>query len=210
VPVTVIPVALPRLEELPRPRPRGERAGLRIGWVGTHTHLGDLRVIAQAIPELLAQHPDVTFVVAGKCHPRWTVDHPRIEKHFGSVYQPDYYRWITSLDLDVFVCPLAANEAWNEAKPCLKPLEAAGLGIPVIASRVGAYAEDLVHEETALVVENTDEAWSVALRRMVEDAALRAHLAAGGYAWAATRTIEATADAWAKLWGHTTHERKEN
>jgi glycosyltransferase involved in cell wall biosynthesis len=210
VPVTLIPLTLPRLDELPRPRPRHERAGLRIGWVGTFTHEGDLECIARPVLALLGQHPKVKFVLAGKCHPRWTVGHPQIECHFGACYLPGYYAWLASLDLDVFVCPLASGQAWNEAKPALKPLEAAGLGIPVIASRVGAYAEDLVHEESALVVENTLEAWSAALTRMVEDEELRAHLAAGGYAWASRNTIEATADTWAELWGHTTHERKED
>jgi len=199
-PVTVIPLSLPRLDELPRPRPRRERAGLRLGWVGTFTHEGDLECIARPALALLAQHPEVKFVLAGKCHPRWTVGHPQIECHFGAVYLPAYYQWLASLDLDCFVCPLAAGQLWNECKPALKPLEACGLQIPVIASRVGAYGEDLEHETSALLVENTTAAWLAGLTRMVEDAELRAHLAAGGYAWAATRTIEQTGEAWAKLW----------
>lgn len=121
-------------------------------------------------------------------------------RHRAGVFLPAYYRWILSLDLDVFLCPLASGYPWNEAKPNLKPLEAAGLGIPVIASRVGAYATELRDEETALVVENTTESWSGALTRMVEDAELRAHLATGGRAWAATRTIEQTGPLWEKLW----------
>jgi glycosyltransferase involved in cell wall biosynthesis len=75
------------------------------------------------------------------------------------------------------------------------------LGLPVIASRVGSYAEDLVHEETALLVENTTEEWLGALTRLVEDAALRAHLSARGLEWAATRTIDSTGPRWASLWG---------
>jgi len=57
-----------------------------------------------------------------------------------------------------------------------------------------------VHEETALLVENTTEAWLAALMRLVDDAALRAHLTARGLAWAATRTIDSTGPLWAELW----------
>lgn len=115
---------------------------------------------------------------------------------------PAYYRFVASLDLDGFVCPIL-DTPFNAAKPCLKPLEAAMLGLPVIASRVGAYAEDLRHEETALLVENTTEAWLAALTRLVEDPGLRAHLSARGLAWAATRTIESTGPLWAKVWSAT-------
>jgi hypothetical protein len=50
-------------------------------------------------------------------------------------------------------------------------------------------------------VENTTAAWLTALTRVVEDAALRAHLSARGLAWAATRTIDSTGPLWAKVWG---------
>jgi glycosyltransferase involved in cell wall biosynthesis len=125
---------------------------------------------------------------------------PQIELHPGWVALPTYYRWLASLALDVFVTPLV-DILFSQVKPCLKPHEAAGLGIPVIASAVGSYAEDLEHEETALLVENTTEAWLAALTRLVEDAALRAHLSAGGRAWAATRTIDQIGPLWADLWG---------
>ena len=74
------------------------------------------------------------------------------------------------------------------------------LGLPVIASAVGSYAEDLEHEETALLVPNTTAAWLTALTRLVDDADLRAHLSARGQAWAATRTIDSTGPLWAKVW----------
>jgi len=198
-PITVIPPALPRLEELPAPRPTRAGGGLRIGWAGTAWHWEDLNFIGPAVVEFLARRPEVTFVLGGKCVPSW-VRHPRIELHHGWVPLPRYYDVLASLNLDAFVCPLVRCP-FNEAKPCLKPLEAAGLGLPVIASRVGAYAEELTHEATAVLVGESTEAWLTALLRLVDDAALRAHLAARGRAWAATRTIDATGPRWADLWG---------
>lgn len=198
--VVVIPPSLPRREEWPARRSPHHEPHLRIGWVGTASHQRDLESIGPAVLELLARWPAVTVVLGGQCVPAWATDHPRVELHCGWWLLPGYYRFVASLDLDVFLCPLLASP-WNEAKPCLKPLEAAMLGLPVIASRVGAYGEDLEHETSALLVENTTEAWLAALTRLVEDAELRAHLAAGGYAWASRNTIEATAPLWAALWG---------
>jgi glycosyltransferase involved in cell wall biosynthesis len=200
--ICVMPQALPPLDELPRRPTPGEPRGIRLGWVGTSSHLGDLELIGPAVGALLARHPDVTVVLAGPSLPPWAValrGSPQVELHPGWVRTPAYYRWVASLALDGFLAPLAAIP-FNLVKPCLKPLEAAGLGLPVIASRVGSYAEDLEHEETALLVENTTEAWLAALTRVVEDAALRAHLTARGLAWAATRTIEQTGPLWAALW----------
>jgi glycosyltransferase involved in cell wall biosynthesis len=197
--VIEIPLTLPRREDWPGPRP-GRASGLRIGWVGAGSHLRDLDCIGPAVLECLARWPSVTFVLGGRCLPSWAADHPRVEIHSGWWHLPAYYRFMASLDLDAFVCPLE-DTPFNAAKPCLKPLEAAMLGLPVIASAVGSYAEDLEHEETALLVENTTEAWLAALTRVVEDAALRAHLSARGQAWAASRTIESTGPLWAKLWG---------
>jgi glycosyltransferase involved in cell wall biosynthesis len=203
--IRVLPLALPPLAQLPTPAPRGARKGIRIGWVGSQSHRGDLEMIGPAVLQLLAQRPDVTFVLAGQCCEivpwAWALrDSAQLELHSGHVLLPAYYRWIASLDLDGFVTPLVEHP-FNSVKPCLKPLEAAGLGIPVIASMVGAYAEELRHDETALLVANTTEAWLAALLRLVDDADLRTHLSAGGRAWAATRTIEQTGPLWAELWG---------
>jgi glycosyltransferase involved in cell wall biosynthesis len=202
--IRVIPQALPPLDELPRPKPRpAAEPGIRIGWVGGQAHMGDLELIGPAVRELLARSPDVTFVLAGPAFPPWAVaarSSPQIELHPGWVPLPAYYRWLASLALDVFICPIA-DIPFNTMKPALKPLEAAGLGLPVIASAVGSYAEDLMHEDTALLVANTTKAWLAALTRLVDDAGQRAHLAARGRAWAATRTIAQTGPLWADLWG---------
>jgi glycosyltransferase involved in cell wall biosynthesis len=209
--IALIPPALPRLEDWPVPRPARTEPGFRLGWVGTAGsvmsarggpggHGRDLELIGPAVLKLLAQRSDVTIVLGGTCVPTWA-HHPRVEIHRpGWLALPEYYRFLASLDLDAFLCPLV-DDPFNRAKPCLKPLEAAGLGLPVIASRVGSYATDLAHEETALLVAESTEAWLAALIRLVEDADLRAHLAARGRHWAATRTIEQTGSLWAQLWG---------
>lgn len=204
-PITVIPPTLPPRAEWPAPRRGPREPGLRIGYVATWWYSGELVAMGPTLLQFLAHYPDVTFVLGGgpfdegKTCVEWVVGHPQVEIHRGHVSLPGYYRFLASLDLDGFICPLL-DLPFNTAKPSLKPAEAAMIGLPVIASRVGSSAEDLRHEETALLVENTPEAWLAALTRWVEDAELRAHLAARGLEWAATRTIDSTGPLWAELW----------
>jgi hypothetical protein len=71
----------------------------------------------------------------------------------------------------------------------------AGPGLPPWALALHASPQVELHPA------NTTEAWLAALTQVVEDAELRAHLAASGRAWAATRTIEQIGPVWADLWG---------
>jgi glycosyltransferase involved in cell wall biosynthesis len=77
--IVVIPPTLPSREAWPARRPRPRDRGLRIGWVGSKSHIRDLECIGPAVRELLAQRPDVTFVLGGQ----WEPDHPRVEIHSG-------------------------------------------------------------------------------------------------------------------------------
>jgi len=74
----------------------------------------------------------------------------------------------------------------------LPPLEAAAAGVPVVCARNSSLPE--VMGDAALWVEEpTRDAWVAALRRILEDAALRARLAAAGPARAALFRWEETA-----------------
>lgn len=78
-------------------------------------------------------------------------------------------------ELDVFALP-----SWTEGLP-LVALEAMAHGRPVVATPVGGTPEVVVHEETGLLVPPRDvEALAAALRRLVEDPALRRRLGDAG------------------------------
>lgn len=75
-------------------------------------------------------------------------------------------------------------------------VEAAALGVPVIASRVMGCEESVAHERSGLLVEPDDAAaLAAAVARLLDDAALRARLSAAGLAWAATFDIRSHAAA---------------
>lgn len=78
---------------------------------------------------------------------------------------------------DVFVLP-----SLNEGLP-FSLLEAMASGLPCIATDVGSVREVLLHEETGLLIQpGNREQLKDALKRMIEDAALREQCAAAGYA----------------------------
>ncbi|HET9650657.1 MAG TPA: glycosyltransferase [Usitatibacter sp.] len=136
-------------------RPRGgERA--RIGWAGARQHLDDLQVIERVVAET---HREVDWVFLGMCPP--SLRRYAAEFH-EMVPVARYPAKLASLGLDAAVAPLA-DHPFNRAKSDLKVLEYGVLGIPVIASAVGAY-----RETPAWLVGGFDE-WIDAVRSFARD-----------------------------------------
>ncbi len=81
----------------------------------------------------------------------------------------DVLAWYQALDL--FVAP----QRWEGFG--LTPLEAMACGVPVAATKVGAFSELIIDGSTGLVVANTDQAISDAVSYLTENDALRAQMA---------------------------------
>jgi glycosyltransferase involved in cell wall biosynthesis len=74
---------------------------------------------------------------------------------------------------------LVVPSQWMETGPMVV-LEAFAAGVPVIGSKLGGIAEIVRHGVDGLLIEhNSVGGWAETLRRVTEDAALRAHLKAG-------------------------------
>jgi glycogen synthase len=87
-------------------------------------------------------------------------------------------------DADVVVFPVRWQEPWG-----LVPLEAMGLGRPVISTAAGGTAEFVRDEDNALVIEPDDpRALAAAVQRLAGDPGLRRSLCEGGRATAARHT----------------------
>jgi len=92
--------------------------------------------------------------------------------------QSDVVPWLQALDL--FALPSYANEGVPQAI-----LQAFACALPVVTTAAGAIPEVARHEDTALVVAMQDAgALSAALRRLLDDPALRAQLSANALAQA--------------------------
>ena len=86
--------------------------------------------------------------------------------------------------MDIGVYPLP-DEEWVLGKSGLKALQYMGVGVPVVASRIGAACEFIRDGENGRLVGSTEE-WVDALAGLAADPALRARMGAAGRA-----TVEA-------------------
>jgi glycogen synthase len=124
--------------------------------------------------------PQATLTIAG----RGEVDHGARVRALGFVPQANLPYVYAAADAVLF--PSRWDEPWG-----LVPLEAMGLGRPVVATARGGSAEYLRDGVNALVVPHDDPAAvAAAVRRLAEDPALRAQLREGGLATAREHTAE--------------------
>lgn len=191
--VHVIPNYLPAwLLEHQRPRRDGH---VVIGWGGSSTHRMDWQQCGAQVRRYLGRAPEhVEFHAIGADYTREFRLPPERVRVTGWVPSvPDYWR---TLDMDIMVAPLRPH-VFNASKSALRCLEAAMLGIPVIASDYGPYAAFVQHGVTGLLVRSEHE-WSRHLRTLVEDEAMREELGANARRQAVDWTIEGHVDEWKK------------
>ncbi|HMG62341.1 MAG TPA: glycosyltransferase [Streptosporangiaceae bacterium] len=191
--VHVIPNYLPAWL-LEHERPRRDDGIVTIGWGGSNTHDMDFAELKGPLRQFLARNPNAEFHVIGADYATWMglpADRCRITPWVASV--PDFWR---ALDFDIALAPLRPH-LFNQSKSAVKALEAAMLGIPIIASDVGPYSDFVRHGETGYLVKR-DHEWGKYLRVLVNDPAARAEMGAAARRQAAGHTIEGNTDAWKK------------
>jgi len=206
--VHVLPNYLPAwLLDHQRPRRDGR---VVIGWGGSGTHDMDLAEVAPHLRRYLDRAPaNVEFHLMGQAKPptrprgvakdrltwpeQYRLPLDRIRWSPWTLSVPDYWR---AIDYDIMLAPLRAHR-FNASKSPLRVTEAAMLGIPVIASDYGPYAEFVQHGVTGLLA-HSDHDWGKHLRALVEDEAMRAEMGANARTQAASWTIEQHGDDWKK------------
>lgn len=171
-------------------RPRNER--VTIGWMGSSTHQMDWDQAAQPVARFFKQNPDVRFHLIGGNYTREL----KIPKN-----QAKYTQWIDgvenvwrAIDFDIALAPLRPH-VFNQSKSNLKALEAAALGIPIVASDCGPYPEFVEHGKTGFLVKR-DHEWGKFLRELVNDAAMREEMGAAARDKARGWILEDHADQW--------------
>lgn len=189
-PVVVLPNTVDEvLLQVPqRHREPGEQ--LHVGWGGSRTHGVDWRAAASGVRYGLGR-AGARFTMMG-------ADYRSLVGHRDAAYQPwadsidQYYLALTAFH--VIVTPLA-DDAFNRGKSAIKALEAAALGIPVVASAAGPYRDFVVEGETGFLC-RTDDDWMRALRTLAEDEQLRQAMGQR----ARERAAELTTQRWAPAW----------
>jgi glycosyltransferase involved in cell wall biosynthesis len=151
-----------------RPRDRVVRLAY---FSGTNTHRRDFAECVSALARILEAYPHVRLVLVGHIDlPRELAAYSaRVDRHPFMDWRrlPALYR-----EIDVNLAPLEGDNRFTEAKSELKYLEAALVGVPTVASRVGAFEVAIDEGRTGLLCGSSDE-WFDVLRRLVENPDLR-------------------------------------
>lgn len=189
MPVYVIPNAVDRawFAEGAQATRRLYPEHLTVMLAGTRSHYQDWIVLKEVIPSLLADYPNVKFLVVTEqvCYDYlW---------HTGAEFLPmvPYTRYPGVLaQADILCAPLVPDDPYNACKSPIKAIEgwcatrSVGKrlgGCAVVASKAPPYRGVVQNRHNGLLVEHTPEAWDTGLRQLIEDRVLRAELQIEGH-----------------------------
>jgi len=162
--------------------PRDSARKLTLGYMGTRTHDADLKMILPALRAILEEYrgrleleliggvagDEVLTELAGL---PVTSLFPELDRE----YMP-FVRWLKQrVHWDLAIAPLE-DGPFTRCKSDIKFLDYSLLGLAGIYSRVPVYVETVRHLETGYLAENQVDAWYAALKRLLDDEALRRRL----------------------------------
>jgi glycosyltransferase involved in cell wall biosynthesis len=140
---------------------RHQENSITIGWMGSHTTLQHLLMIAPVLKKIQQIYPFVKIkIVASKTYI------PEL-----SIYSEDWKleNEIETLNtFDIGIMPIPDDE-WSKGKCGLKLLTYLSCEIPAVASNVGVNPEIIQKTNGGIIVNNTDEEWIAALKELIEN-----------------------------------------
>ncbi len=145
---------------------------IRIGFMGSQSHLLDLGSIIPALELVLEANPQARFYWWG-CHPGALAVHPQVR--MGGPIIVDYKTHLDRLhrfDLDIAVVPLL-DAPVNRVKTPLKYFEYALAGIPAVFSNIEPYVSSVQNGITGLLVDDNTHEWVNAITVLVKNYELR-------------------------------------
>jgi glycosyltransferase involved in cell wall biosynthesis len=139
-----------------------------IGWSGSPTTVANLRLVADALRELVPRVEHDVHLIGGT-----RFDLPGVR------YTAQMWRAETEVEdlqrMQVGMVPVPVNE-WNKRKFFMKSAQYMALGIPPVATPIGSNPEVIDHGETGFLADSTAE-WVEYLELLVRDHDLRRRMA---------------------------------
>ncbi len=146
---------------------------MRLGWMGGLQHYNDLKVVKDALPELLKRNPHLKYVSPSMMPDFWEQLAMDNKDRFVRLHYAPIQTWpehLADAGLDVALAPLNSSY-FNKSKSNLKFLEHSALGIPGVYSDIEPYRE-VQDGVTGFVAHNADE-WVEKTEALINDKELR-------------------------------------
>jgi glycosyltransferase involved in cell wall biosynthesis len=174
-----------------------------IGYMGTHTHDSDLRMILQALRATLRKHAGFVELQLIGC----VADGAVLEAFAGlplrvldvgdNVEYPAFARWmVKNVKWDLAIAPLE-EDVFTRCKSDIKFLDYSALGIAGIYSQGPVYGNTVRHLETGYLAANDPDSWSEGLELLLTDDSLRQRIGKKAQEYTfSSRTLQHCAANW--------------
>ncbi|PKN94134.1 MAG: hypothetical protein CVU44_06955 [Chloroflexi bacterium HGW-Chloroflexi-6] len=194
---------------LPPPVEHHKPAGdpIIMGYMGTFTHDGDLKIILPAVQAIIKEYSGkVEFQILGVTH---KADSRQILASLPATIIPlnpaivpydKFIPWFhANIHWDIGLCPLN-DTPFTRSKSDIKHLDYGAAGIAGIYSRVPAYEDTVHHLQTGYLAGNTAEEWVDGFRVLIADSVLRNSIAHNARSYVlAERTIQSRYRDWVNV-----------
>jgi len=155
----IIPTAYRKL--LAPPSPKTTEKPVTIGWIGNTGNLYFLSMIDEAAFAIQSRFPDSRFsVMSGKAP-----EGLKTKWEFVKWSKEGESAWLDSIDIGIM--PLEDDE-WSRGKCAFKLLQYMAHGKPVVASRVGANIDAVIHGKSGFLATSEAE-WEKAFESLVSN-----------------------------------------
>lgn len=163
--------------EIFRPAPKGSTGPVVLGWIGTHSTFPYLEAIFPVLQNLArSQHFRLKIVGAGSA----TVKVPGVEVENLEWKLEREVEDFQSFDIGLYPIDTSLYaEKWATGKSGFKAIQYMAVGIPYVATPVGAITEIGQADVTHFQVATADE-WFLTLKRLLSDPQLRETMGAAG------------------------------
>jgi len=143
-----------------------------IGWSGSHSTSRYLHLLKNALLEVREKYSFVLKVIGDT-----SFQMEGIDVNAQAWEESNEVKELAEFDIGVY--PLPLDEEWVYGKSGLKALQYMALGIPTIATAIGANFRIIKNEETGLLVKSEKE-WVEALLKLIQDVSMRKKLGTAG------------------------------
>lgn len=152
---------------------------VKVLYMGTRSHDGDLEIVEPAARRILETYPDVEFhVIGGLQKPSSWLKPVNCRGDNYSQFVPNFTK--KAQEYDFAICPLADSE-FNTYKSFIKFLDYSAAGLPAIYSEHPIYRELVRDRVNGIIANNNAESWYNSLKYMIDNPQERARIAANAH-----------------------------